>query len=281
MKVLGHSSEDCSLLDFLAKFFPDSSKSTLRSWISDGRVYIDGILAKSAKHQVSQGQEIALGDKVRLVENQIPIIYEDQAIIVIDKPEGLLSVSTAFEKAETAHASLKRKYYPRPIYVVHRLDQETSGVMVFALSEQSLEQLKKKFEKHDIERRYTGIVEGKLASQSGCWKSYLHENANYVVKVVEDSNQGELAITHYQVKACNKAYSQLELTLETGKKNQIRVHCQHAGHPIVGDKKYGSTCNPLKRLGLHAHYLAFSHPITGKAMSFSSPVPASFKRGIL
>ena len=144
MKVLGHSSGDFSLLDLLAKFFPDSSKATLRSWISEGRIYIDGILAKSAKHQVSQGQEIGLGDKVRLVENHIPIIYEDNAIIVINKPEGLLSVSTAFEKEETAHAYLKRKYYPRPIYVVRDADQETSGVMVFALSEQESRATKKK-----------------------------------------------------------------------------------------------------------------------------------------
>ena len=110
----------------------------------------------------------------------------------------------------------------------------------------SLEQLKKKFETHDIERRYTAIVEGRLTSQKGCWKSYLHENANYVVKVVKDSDEGELAITHYQVKASNKAYSQLELTLETGKKNQIRVHCQHAGHPVVGDKKYRLKMQPIE-----------------------------------
>lgn len=276
MKVLGHSSEDLILLDLLSNFFPDSSKATLRAWISDGRIYVDGISVKSAKYPVLKGQEVALGDKIRLVENHIPIIYSDNAIIVIDKPVGLLSVSTAFEKEETAHAYLKRKYYPRPVYVVHRLDQETSGVMVFALSEQSLNQLKKRFETHDIERRYVAIVEGKLSSQKGCWKSYLHENANYVVKVVDDPNKGELAITHYQVKAFTKAYTQLELTLETGKKNQIRVHCQYAGHPVVGDKKYGSTCNPLKRLGLHAVYLAFVHPLTEKAMHFTSQMPASF-----
>lgn len=139
MRILGHSSEESSLLDLLEKFFPDSSKATLRTWISEGRVFVDEIRAKSAKNRVSKGQEISLGSKVRLVENHIPIIYEDQAIIVIDKPEGLLSVSTAFEKEQTVHAYLKRKYYPRSVYVVHRLDQETSGVMVFALNERSLE----------------------------------------------------------------------------------------------------------------------------------------------
>lgn len=123
-------------------------------------------------------------------------------------------------------------------------------------------------------------MEGKVFPQKGCWKSYLHENANYVVKVVDDPSKGELAITHYQVKACNRAYTHLELTLETGKKNQIRVHCHYAGYPIVGDKKYGSKCNPLKRLGLHAHHLAFTHPITEKPMSFSSPIPTVFTNNL-
>lgn len=267
---------DVEALVFLVSLFPDSSKSTLRAWIEDGRVFVDGKPIKSAKHMVKSGQELSIGQKVRRVENHIPIIYSDNALIVIDKPAGLLSVSTAFEKEETAYAYLKRNYYPRPVYVVHRLDQDTSGAMVFALTEPCLEKLKKTFEAHDIERRYVAIVEGKFATPKGCWQSYLYEDSNYVVKVVEDSSLGELAITHYEVKACSKAYSWLELTLETGKKNQIRVHCQHAGHPIVGDKKYGSTCNPFKRLGLHAHCLAFVHPLTGKKMHFTSPIPEIF-----
>lgn len=269
---------DLELLDALMLLFPDSSKTTLRSWVKEGRVFVDAASIKSAKFVVAKGQEISVGQKARLVENQFPIIYSDNAIVVIDKPEGLLSVSTAFEKSETAFAYLKRKYYPRQVHVVHRLDQETSGVMIFAFSELCVERLKKTFEKHDLERCYTAIVEGRLASQSGTWESYLYDDSNYVVRVAEDPSEGELAITHYRVKDTNRNYSWLELTLETGKKNQIRVHCQSAGHPVVGDKKYGSTCNPLKRLGLHAHYLAFKHPITGKLMKFTSPVPERFHK---
>lgn len=273
-------STETDLLEFLTTLFPDSSKSTLRSWIGDGRVIVDGSPVKSAKQVVKKGQMLSIVQKLRSVDDKIPIIYSDSALIVIDKPVGLLSVSTAFEKEKTAHGYLKRKYYPRPVYVVHRLDQETSGVMVFALKEQCLEKLKIIFEKHDLERRYVAIVEGKLANPKGCWQSYLYENSNYLVKVVEDPSIGELAITHYEVKSSSKAYTQLELTLETGKKNQIRVHCQNAGHPVVGDKKYGSTCNPLKRLGLHAHCLAFTHPFTGKKMQFISPIPQVFYRVI-
>lgn len=272
------SPSDLELLDALMLVFPDSSKTTLRSWIKEGRVFVDAASIKSAKFLVAKGQEISVKQKARLVGNQFPIIYSDNAIVVIDKPEGLLSVSTAFEKTETAFAYLKQKYYPRQVYVVHRLDQETSGVMVFAFSEQSVERLKKTFEKHELERCYTAIVEGKLASQSGTWESYLYDDSNYVVRVAEDPSEGELAITHYRVTNTNRNYTRLELTLETGKKNQIRVHCQSAGHPVVGDKKYGSTCNPLKRLGLHAHYLAFAHPITGKLMKFTSLVPEKFNK---
>ncbi|MBA3239316.1 MAG: RluA family pseudouridine synthase [Parachlamydiaceae bacterium] len=266
------------IIDALMLLFSDSSKTTIRSWIKEGRVSVDAAPIKSAKFVVAKGQMISVGQKARLVENQFPIIYSDNAIVVIDKPDGLLSVSTAFEKTETAYAYLKRKYYPRQVYVVHRLDQETSGVMIFAFSELSVERLKKTFEKHDLQRCYTAIVEGRLTDQSGTWESYLYDDSNYVVRVAEDPSEGELAITHYRVKDTNRNYTWLELTLETGKKNQIRVHCQSAGHPVVGDKKYGSSCNPLKRLGLHAHYLAFAHPITGKLMKFTSPVPERFHK---
>jgi 23S rRNA pseudouridine1911/1915/1917 synthase len=264
------------LLNALITLFPSSSKTTLRSWINSGRVFVDGIQVKSVKYVVAQGQAISIGQKTRLVENTFPILYSDDSLVVIDKPAGLLSVSTAFEKTETAFAYLKRKYHPRMVYVVHRLDQETSGVMVFALSEKCLEKLKKTFEKHAIERRYTAIVEGIPTPKKGTWQSYLYDDPNYVVRVTNDAEEGELAITHYRVKVTHRALSWIDCTLETGKKNQIRVHCQQAGHPIVGDKKYGSTCNPLKRLGLHAHTLAFEHPMTGKAMHFTSPIPESF-----
>ncbi len=268
--------DNLELINALTILFPDSTKTTLRSWVTLNRVFIDGILAKSLKCKVIKGQIITIGTKARLVENVLPIMYSDDHLVVIDKPEGLLSVSTAFEKNETAFAYLKRKYYPKTVYVVHRLDQETSGVMLFALSEKCLEGLKRIFEAHDIQRRYIAIVKGTFPEQSGTWESRLYDDANYIVRVTRDVAKGELAVTHYKVKSINKGYTWLEMTLETGKKNQIRVHCQEAGFPIVGDKKYGSECNPLKRLGLHAHYLAFVHPITGKKMQFTSPIPGSF-----
>ncbi len=268
--------DDLELLEALATLFPDSSKSTLRSWVSSGRISVDGSTAKSLKCKIAKGQLISISSKTRLVENTFPILYSDDSFVVIEKPVGLLSVSTAFEKTETAFAYLKRKYYPRTVHVVHRLDQDTSGVMLFALNEQALEKLKKIFEKHDIERRYIAIVEGAFPEQKGTWQSYLYDDPNYIVRVTQDPSKGELAVTHFNVKTKSKGYTLLELTLETGKKNQIRVHCQEAGYPIVGDKKYGSKCNPIKRLALHAHTLGFIHPLTGKSLRFTSPLPDSF-----
>lgn len=269
---------DTQLLEALAKLSPESSQTTRRSWLKDGRVSVDGEVIKIGKTLIHKGQTIALGAKNVVIRGNIKILYEDRHLVVIEKPEGMLSVSTAYEKGETAHALLKEKYRPQRVHVVHRLDQDTSGVMLFALSEEARDEMKRTFEKHDIERAYTAIVEGMLAPEKGTWKCYLYEDSNYMVHETDDAEYGELAITHYEVKKISRRNTWLELKLETGKKNQIRVHCQLAGHPIVGDKKYGAQTSPIKRLCLHAHLLAFMHPVTKKMMRFESPVPDTFYR---
>lgn len=271
-------SSELPLLEALAIIFPESSKTSLRSWIKEGRVTVDGKVIKLTAHHVLKDQKVILHPKANLVEGLVPILFEDKHFVAIDKPAGLLSVSTAFEKTETAFSYLKRKYYPRQVYVVHRLDQDTSGVMLFALSQEGYTGLKETFQRHDLTRQYVAIVEGRLDKQNGTWESYLVEDRQYVVKSTEDSYKGELAITHYKVEKTSKFYSLLSLTLETGKKNQIRVHCQEAGHSIVGDKKYGGKGSPIKRLCLHAHLLEFNHPVTGKAMRFISPLPTPFSQ---
>lgn len=270
--------EDLSLLDALAYFFPKSSKTSLRSWIKEERVLLDGQLVKNSLTVALKGQELTLTSKKKFAGENTHILYEDAHIVVIDKPSGLLSVSTAFEKGETAHAILKNYYKPKHVHVVHRLDQDTSGVMLFALDADSCERMKKIFEKHDIEREYTAIVEGAMEESEGTWESYLYEDDNYFVHSSENPKDGEKAITHFRTIFKSKSYSVLQLKLETGKKNQIRVHCQIAGHPVVGDKKYGAKTNPLKRLCLHAHTLAFNHPITHKKMRFESNPPSEFGR---
>lgn len=266
-----------TLLEALTQLAPESSKNTLRSWVKEGRVTVDGNSVTHAALPLVPGQEVAIGQRKKFLESGIEILYEDRDLVVIDKPSGLLSVAAQFDKELTAHALLKA-HYRKQVSVVHRLDQDTSGVMLFALNETTADLLKKLFETHAIQRSYSAIVEGVVTTSSGTWKSYLYETPHYVVKETHDSEKGRLAITHYKFLESRGRYSWLELALETGKKNQIRVHCQSAGHPIAGDKKYGAVTNPLKRLCLHAHALSFTHPISKKPFLVQSPVPASFAR---
>lgn len=272
------SSGDVMLLDALFQAAPNSSKTTVRSWLKKGRIYVDGQVVKAGNTLVNKGQTIEIKSRPHYFKKGVKILYEDQYLVAIEKPEGLLSVATAFQKDQTAHAFLKTRFRPKRIYVVHRLDQDTSGVILFALNKHALENLKAAFEKHEIERRYVAIVEGHLATQTGTWISYLYEDENYYVHSTKNKRKGQLAITHYKVCGISKKHTLLDLRLETGKKNQIRVHCQDAGHPVAGDQKYGAHSNPIKRLCLHAYYLSFKHPITQKIMRFESKVPVSFFR---
>ena len=273
-------SETQTLLDAVAILAPDSSKTTLRSWIKEGRVFIDGTKVTLATTPVHKGQVVTLGERNRYTGGNIRILYEDRFLVVIDKPEGLLSVAAPFEKDETAHAILKAKYRPGRVFPVHRLDQETSGVMLFALSERARDALKSAFEQHAIKRNYIALVEGVVHPPQGTWSSYQFEDANYFVHNTTDAKKGKLAITHYETQGHSKTYSVLALHLETGRKNQIRAHCQLAGNPVAGDKKYGAQTDPAHRLCLHAHTLKFTHPVTGKEMDFESPIPDTFLKTI-
>jgi len=266
------------LIDAVGKLAPKSSKTTMKQWFSEGRILVDGSIARQLDMILQPGQTVALGPRTRYLDGGMRIFYEDRDLVVIEKPAGLLSVSTDFEKQDTAHAILKGAYSKRTVHVVHRLDQETSGVMVFALSEKGKEGLKKLFASHDLIREYQAIVEGHLDTMEGTWTSYLYEQPNYKVYVTNDTEKGQIAITHYLVEDVSRRHSRLKLTLETGRKNQIRVQCQEAGHPVVGDRKYGAKSDPIKRLALHAHRLEFIHPVSKKKLAFLSPSPESFER---
>lgn len=271
-------SKEQTLLEALAEHYPDSSKTTLREWVKQERVAVDGEVVKRGDVLLTAGASISLMGKKQWAKGGIEIIYEDRYLVVIEKPAGVLTVATAFEKKQTAYVFLKEHYRPGTIYVVHRLDQETSGVMLFARTEKVKEKLKEMFEAHHLERGYTAVVEGEVKEASGVWSCYLYEDSNYVVHPTKDPSKGRLAVTHFEVKGRSKEYTLLELKLETGRKNQIRVHCRLAGHPVVGDEKYGSVRNPLNRLGLHAKLLTFKHPATGQQMRFESPLPEEFEK---
>jgi 23S rRNA pseudouridine1911/1915/1917 synthase len=231
------------LLDVLQQIAPDSSKNTLRSWLQSGRVTVDNHRADRANMEILPGQEILIGPKVSFVRGSIRILHEDDDIVVLEKPEGLLSVATDFENRATVHAMLKKQFHNRRVYPVHRLDRETSGVMLFAYSEKARDQIKSQFEQHTIDKTYFAIVEKEMKLGKGTWESFLEEDDFYYVKSTNDSQSGKLAITHYDVLKVHKNRSLLRLKPQTGRKNQLRVHCSEAGHPIIGDKKYGANSN--------------------------------------
>lgn len=264
-----------TLLEAASALSPKSSKTTLKEWIREGRLLVDGHPIRKGELLVHPGQTVSLGNKPKRAET-LSILYEDMHLVAVDKPSSLLSVAAAYNEEETAHAILKRRFKGKKVYVVHRLDQHTSGVMLFALSEEGYQGLKKLFASHDLERIYYAVVEGHLPTPKGTWTSYLYEDANYVVHSTQDPSRGERAITHFEKQQEGNRYTLLKLTLETGKKNQIRVHCQEARHPIAGDTKYGAHTNPLNRLALHATHLNFIHPITLRPLRFHSPLPSAF-----
>ena len=257
-----------TVLEALGQVSPDSSKSTLRSWIKNRRVLIDGVVAVREKELLEKGQELLVEKKRHSIDWGVVALFEDHHLIVIDKPAGLLSVATDFKKENTLHALLKSRPPYRRIYPVHRLDRDTSGVLVFAKSEQAKEGLKKQFEDRSIVRCYKALIEGNLPKDSGTWESSLIDDKNFYVRSTPKG--GKRAVTHYTVLKRNETQTLLKVHLETGRKNQIRVHCTEAGHPVVGDKKYGAQTNSYKRLCLHAERLEFVHPITGKKLSFTS-----------
>ncbi len=217
---------------------------------------------------------------IKYIGKGIAIVYEDKYLLVIDKPEGLLTVATEREKDRTAHA-LITDYIRRGcgrsqkrIYVVHRLDRETSGLLIFAKSEEVKFRLQARWKEND--KKYLTIVHGTCEKDSGTISSYLAEDSAYNVYSTPDSTKGKLAQTEYRVLKRAKNYSLLEVTLLTGRKNQIRVHFAGIGRPIVGDTKYGHENDSQPRMALHARALSFRHPFTGKTLSFTSEIPEFF-----
>ena len=271
-----------TLLEALQRQFQDSSKTTLRQMLQSGRVRVNGEVEKDAKREIADDEVVDVVSKT--VARQLPpgltILHEDVDVIVVLKANGLLTVATERERETTAQAYLNAylgaKRREERIHVVHRLDRETSGVLVFAKNFHARERLKEQFAEHSVERVYVAVVEGVIDPPRGTIRSHLFERADLKMVSVESRAEAKLAVTHYRTIKSNEKFSMLEVTLETGRKNQIRAHLSEAGCPVTGDRMYGATTNPIDRLGLHAKLLGFVHPTTGKKLTFSTPLPSSF-----
>ena len=215
------------------------------------------------------------------VLDRLKIVFEDASVIVVDKPEGLLTMATATERSKTAYALLREylhtKKRPEKLFIVHRLDREASGLLVFAKTIEAKERLQAQCSTLSAGRTYIAVVEGHVKAKDFTIRSYLAENAAYRVYSTKNTRVGKLAITHVHVLRSTPRTAFLEVRLETGRKHQIRVHLAENGNPIVGDKNYGSRTNPIRRMALHGAHLDFRHPDTGKLMQFDSPPPRIFE----
>lgn len=272
-----------TLLNYLFKTYSDRSKTTVKSWLSHRQVAINGNPETAFDASLNPGDNVLInfdrGFKV-FKSDRIKIVYEDEYLIVANKGYGLLSVSSDRIKDKTAFHILsdylKEDNPSAKLFVIHRLDRDTSGLIMFAKSEEVQFKLQRAWNEMVLDRRYVAVISGHIDPAEGEISSYLAENSVHHVYSTPDKEKGQYALTKYRTLQKNSRFSLVELQLATGRKNQIRVHMSESGHPIAGDKRYGSKENPLGRLSLHAFRLRFVHPITRQDMLFETPLPPQF-----
>jgi 23S rRNA pseudouridine1911/1915/1917 synthase len=277
--------ENALLMEFLMAQMPGKSRGKIKFLLSNKQILVEGEQISQFNHPLTPGQNVEIS-KVRVdtkkKSKELNIVFEDGELIIVEKPAGLLSISTDKEKRATIYSLLsdhvKEEDEDNKIFVVHRLDRETSGLMLFAKSQEVKYHLQELWESTVLERTYIAVVEGVPEKEEGVITSYLVEGKTFVVHSSQNPKYGKKAITNYKILKNSRDYSLLEVNLETGRKNQIRVHMQDLGHSVVGDKKYGAFSSPFKRLGLHAKKLSFIHPITGKKMLFETEIPEIFMK---
>lgn len=277
--------EEIGLLDFLLKSAGNKSRTKIKATLRGQGIKVNGRITTQFDYQLKPGMKVSISktkrDGQQLVSRYVKLVYEDRHIVVIEKAEGILSMAAG-------HSSLNVKsvlddYFHKShqrctAHVVHRLDRETSGLMIYAKDMDTEQILEHNW--HDIvyDRRYVAVVSGEIEDDGGTIANWLKDNKAYVTYSSPVDNGGKYAITHFHVLARTTEHSLVEYRLETGRKNQIRVHSADMGHPVCGDMKYGNGDDPLHRLCLHAYRLDFYHPITGSRMEFETPIPPAFNR---
>lgn len=291
--------QDGLLMDFLQTKMGGMAKSSIKQLLGQRRVTINNAIQTRHDTPVRRGDTVVVASgrgNIELRHPKLRIIYEDDALIVVEKKNGLLTVPVNQKSSETTVFSILKEYakkqsYRNTVHVVHRLDRETSGLLVFAKSPELQEYMRTYWRQLVTKRTYVALVEGKLEKKEGKITSWLTENPRTaLVSSSPVDNGGQLAITNYKVLResnlqtdemdLGAAYSLVELNLETGRTNQIRVHMASMGHPVVGDRKYGNgnESSPIDRLCLHARVLEFVHPMTEKKVRFEASTPKEFAR---
>lgn len=285
MKQIEYKVEkSCELLQFLQEQMPDSSRSKVKEMLSHS-VCVEGRRVSQYNFPLQPGQIVSIekaGWKERLKPRDLDIVYEDDHLFVINKHEGLLSYSK--KPNETTVITVLNRYLSLThqrchAHIVHRLDRDTSGLMVVSKSKEVSQRFEADWKGLVLDRAYVAVAWGKLEPAVGTIKSWLTDG-EYCVLSSPTDNGGKLAVTHYKVVRTSRRYSLVELRLDTGRRNQIRVHLREEQHPVVHDPMYGykDDVSPINRLALHAFRLGFTHPVTGKKLKFETPYPTSFEK---
>ncbi len=276
--------EEKELMSFLLGQMPHKNRDNIKTFLKCRQVLVDGTPVSQYNYMLQPGQEVSVSRNKTSPSRDfrgITLVYEDNDLVVINKHAGILSVASRGKKEDVTAYSLlydhiKRNNPASKIFIVHRLDRDTSGLMLFAKHAGIQKILQRNWDSMILERVYGALVEGVVTPPEGEISSYLRQDRAMHMVSDHEPGSGRWAVTYYQTLRAGKDYSLLKVTLKTGRKNQIRVHMQDIGHPVAGDKKYGSVANPIGRLGLHAMILAFRHPVTGAEMRFETPVPRKF-----
>lgn len=278
-------SEDDLLLSFLLKNIKKESRNSIKGLLSHNLVTVNGAVIRQFDYPLSKKDIVIILNNPLNVKtsksNNLDIIYEDSELVVINKPSGLLSVASDKEKGKTAYRLVSdylnnKDKHLRP-YIVHRIDEDTSGVLMMVKNKQLQDLFTSQWNELVLDRGYYAVVEGQLLKKDGTIKSYLKSNTLNLMYSSNDKVHGKLAVTHYKVLKENDKYSLLDVHIDSGRKNQIRVHMYDIRHSVVGDDKYGNPSNPLSRLGLHAYKLQIKHPITNRLFTFETKMPTIFK----
>ena len=275
------------LLEFLLRNL-NQSRNNVKTLLGKRHILVDGALVTQFDYLLQPKQTVhimkdsvfAQATKIRKAD--LEILFEDEEFLVINKPSGLLSIASDNEMQNTAYRRamdyVRESNKKNRIFVLHRLDKDTSGVLMFGKSKRVQDMMQKDWNKTVTSRGYMALVEGTFKEKEGTYRSYLSETSTHMMYTSNNKKTGELAITNYKVVKENKHYSLLEVHIDSGKKNQIRVQMKDNGHPIVGDEKYESNKNPIGRLGLHAFELEFIHPVNKKVYRFRANTPKIFNK---
>lgn len=277
--------EPGQLLPFMMQVLAPRSRSEIKSYLTHSQVQHNGQTTTQFDEQLQVGDEVVINFTrpfASLNHRMVKLIYEDPDLVVIEKQSGLLTVPAGPNHREkTAQKIVDEYVYAQDgrshAYVCHRLDQYTSGILIFAKNSQVQQMLRDSWSTYVVERRYMAVCEGAPEQPEGEVRSYLAENAAMKVYSTDDPVKGKLSVTRYKVLKTVGDYSQIDIQILTGRKNQIRVHMSDLGCPVAGDKKYGAQSNPCGRLMLHNYVLQFIHPITRENLRFELPIPKNFR----